>query len=128
MTNQENLQNPDQPHSKLACVGNVFVRMMHFKKAGDIEHGHKHSFHHSTLVANGSVLVRAKGKETVFKAPTMIWINKDVEHELVALEDNTVCACIHGLRSALDGEIVDPNSIPEGAELGYIPEGGMHLV
>lgn len=128
MTSQENSLPVEQPYSKIACVGNVYVRMMHFKKTGDIEYGHKHSFHHSTLVASGSVLVRANGKETVFKAPTMIWINKDVEHELVAMEDNTVCACIHGLRSALDGEIVDPESIPKGAELGYAPEGGRHLV
>ena len=112
------------PYSKIASVGNVYVRLMEFKKAGDIEHGHVHEFDHSTLVAHGSVLVRAKGKETVFKAPTMIWINKNVEHEIVALEDNTICSCIHALRH-IDGEIIDPESIPKGAEVNYKPEAGI---
>lgn len=87
---------------------------MFFKNKGDIEHGHHHNFDHATLVAHGSVLVRAKGKETVFKAPMLIWIAKDVQHELVALEDNTVCACIHGLRDKY-GDIVDVSMVPEGA-------------
>lgn len=108
----------NQPKIKLSSVSNVFVRMMIFEKAGDTELGHAHNYHHGTLVASGSVLVRAKGEETVFKAPTMIWINKDIKHELVALEDNTVCACIHALRTT-DGDIIDPESIPAGAEINY---------
>lgn len=105
------------PNVKMSNVGNVFVRMMQFEKAGDTEQGHTHQFDHCTLLASGSVLVRAKGKETEFKAPMLIWINKDIEHELVALEDNTVCACIHAVRNS-EGEIIDPASIPLGAERG----------
>ena len=99
----------------MGMVGNVYTRVMSFKDIGDTEHGHSHQFHHATLVAAGSVLVKAKGKETIFKAPHLIWINKDIDHELVALEPNTVCACIHGIRDA-DGEIVDPETVPNGVE------------
>jgi quercetin dioxygenase-like cupin family protein len=98
--------------------------MMIFKNKGDIELGHKHQFDHATLLASGSVLVKAKGKETEFKAPTLIWISKDIEHELVALEDNTVCACIHALLDSA-GDIVDPSIIPEGALPNYVPPGGL---
>jgi hypothetical protein len=114
----------NHPYNKLAAVGNVYVRLMEFRKAGDVEQGHVHNFDHSTLLAHGSVMIRAKGKETVFKAPMLIWINKDVEHELTALEDNTICACIHALRH-MDGEIIDPESIPKGAEIDYKPETGI---
>jgi quercetin dioxygenase-like cupin family protein len=102
-----------QPEIKVGMVGNVFIRTMIFKEAGDIELGHCHQYHHATLVSHGSVQITAKGKQTVFTAPSLIWINKDVEHELLALEPNTVCACIHGIRDD-NGEIVDPDMIPDG--------------
>jgi quercetin dioxygenase-like cupin family protein len=105
------MSNP--PNIKIGMIKNVWTRSMHFKEAGDIEQCHTHQFHHATLVAHGSVQVTAKGKTTVFKSPHLIWIHKDVEHELMALEPNTVCACIHGLRDEHE-EIVDPESIPDG--------------
>jgi hypothetical protein len=45
----------------------------------------------------------------------MIYIHKDKEHELVALEANTVAFCIHALRdgNGVD-DILDPAMIPEG--------------
>jgi quercetin dioxygenase-like cupin family protein len=104
----------DAPHVKLGCVANLFSRMMHFKSAGDVEHGHTHSFDHLTLLATGSLRVTVEGKTTDFKAPHMIYIHKDKNHELVALEDNTVAYCIHALRDKSSDEILDPSMIPEG--------------
>jgi quercetin dioxygenase-like cupin family protein len=108
----------NNPQVKIGCVANLFSRMMHFKKAGDIELGHTHSFDHLTLLASGTLKVTANGKETVFEAPNMIYINKDVRHELVALEDNTVAYCIHALRdgNGVD-DILDPEMIPNGVNL-----------
>lgn len=106
----------DTPHIQLGCVANLFSRQMHFKKAGDIEHGHKHQFDHLTLLAAGSLEVTVEGKTTVFKAPHMIFIHKDKQHELVALEDNTVAYCIHALRDKNTNEIIDPSMVPEGAK------------
>ena len=100
---------------KIGCVANLYSRMMHFKKAGDIEHGHTHEFDHLTLLAAGALKVTANGQESIFKAPNMIYIHKDVKHELVALEDNTIDYCIHALRDGNEvDDILDPDMIPEG--------------
>lgn len=106
----------NQPIIKMSLAGNVYTRLMHFVAAGDTEQGHTHEFDHATLLAHGAVRIRAKGKETDFFAPHLIWINKDVEHELIALEPNTICACIHAVRDNDTEEIIDPSMVPAGAE------------
>ena len=106
---------PDRPYVQIGCVANLYSRQMHFKKAGDLEHGHTHPFDHLTLLASGSLQINVNGKTTDFKAPHMIYIKAEHEHELVALEDNTVVFCIHPLRdgNGVD-DILDPASIPKG--------------
>jgi quercetin dioxygenase-like cupin family protein len=105
----------DQPHVQIGCVANLFSRQMHFKKAGDLEHGHTHPFDHLTLLASGSLRVTVNGKTTDFKAPHMIYIKAEHNHELVAIEDNTVAYCIHALRKGNGVEdIIDPASVPAG--------------
>lgn len=109
------------PKITIGCVANIWSRMMVFEKSGDTEQGHTHNFDHLTLLASGSLKVTVDNQVTQFKAPHMIWINKDKNHELVALEDNTVAYCIHALRN-IDGsgDIIDPSMYPNGArpELG----------
>jgi hypothetical protein len=106
------------PEIKLIALSNIFSRMMFFKNKGDIEHGHKHSFDHATQVSYGSILVETLnevGEPTsskIFKAPTMVYINKDLYHRITSLEDNTVCSCIHAIKTS-DGEIVDPDFLIE---------------
>jgi len=58
------------------------------------------------------------GKESDFKAPHLIWIDKDKVHELTALEDETVAACINGIRDG-DGvaDLIDPSMIPTGEKV-----------
>jgi hypothetical protein len=105
------------PKIQLGCVANLFSRMMHFEKIGDIEHGHTHPFDHLTLLASGSLKVTVDGKESIFKAPHMIYIHKDKEHELVALEDNTVAYCIHALRNGNGvDDIISPEMVPNGVD------------
>lgn len=106
----------NQPNIQLGKVANLFSRQMHFAKAGDIEHGHTHPFDHLTLLAAGSLRVTVEGNTTDFKAPHMIYIHKDKNHELVALEDNTVAYCIHALRGKDNGDILDPTMIPAGVD------------
>jgi hypothetical protein len=93
---------------------------MHFKHKGDMELGHTHTFDHATLVSSGAVLVETlddnfnitSSKE--FYAPNMVFIDKNKKHRLTALEDNTVCGCIHAVRT-MDEEIVDPDFLIEPA-------------
>jgi quercetin dioxygenase-like cupin family protein len=88
---------------------------MHFKKAGDIEHGHKHQFDHLTLLASGKLQITTPTGVSVFEAPHMIYIHKDKTHELTALEDNTVAFCIHALRDGNEvDDILDPAMVPAG--------------
>lgn len=106
------------PEVKMACVSNLFSKMMHFKKAGNIEYGHCHVFDHLTLLAHGSLKVTIDGIATDYQAPHMIFIRKNIRHELLALEDDTVAFCIHALRKG-EGvdDIIDPDFIPAGVSL-----------
>jgi quercetin dioxygenase-like cupin family protein len=99
------------PIVKIGSVSNIYSRMMHFQKTGDIEYGHVHDYDHLTLLASGALKVVIDGVSTEFTAPHMIYIKKDKTHELIALQDNTVAYCIHAMRD-LEGEILDPNMIP----------------
>lgn len=120
----------NMPEVKISCVSNLFSKMMHFHKAGNIEYGHCHIFDHLTLLANGSLKVTIGGVSTDYKAPHMIYIRKDVEHQLEALEDNTVAFCIHALRKG-DGvdDIIDSESIPTNGSIipGFGADPLIHL-
>lgn len=101
-----------EPVVQIGCVANLYSRMMHFKKAGDIEIGHTHQFDHLTLLAKGKLKVTVEEQVTEFTAPHMIYIHKDKIHELVAMVDDTVAYCIHALRDKENNEILDPSMIP----------------
>lgn len=88
------------PEISLSCVASVYVRQIHFVSAGDVETGHEHCFDHQTLVAKGSVQIEVDGAKTVYNAPHIIFIKKNTVHELTAMEDDTVCYCIHALQMA----------------------------
>lgn len=107
------------PEVKIGCVANLYSRMMHFQKAGDVEVGHTHQFDHLTLLAKGRLKVTVDGVDSVFTAPHMIYIRADKVHELKALTDNTVAYCIHALRTN-DGDIIDPESVPAGVDIRTI--------
>lgn len=109
------------PEIQLSCAGNVFTRMMTFDKAGKTEHGHAHPFDHSTLLARGSIRLTVEGCARDFKAPALIYIQKDKKHELKALEDNTVVACIHALRDEA-GVILPENSMLSPQEIIKLTE------
>jgi mannose-6-phosphate isomerase-like protein (cupin superfamily) len=102
------------PEITIGCVANLWSRMMHFRHAGDIELGHTHQFDHLTLLAKGRLQVTVEGNVSEFSAPTMIYIKADKNHELVALEADTVAYCIHALHDKETGDILDPAMIPKG--------------
>jgi quercetin dioxygenase-like cupin family protein len=99
------------PEIQLTCVSNLFMRSMHFKHAGDIEHGHAHIFDHVSLLTAGSAKVTVEGVSKVFTSPHAIFIRRDWTHEIEALEDNTIMICVHALRDGERAEdIVSPDS------------------
>lgn len=107
-----------EPQKLIGVCANIHTRMLHFLRAGDKIVGHKHTFDHLTLLASGSLRVVVDGVVSEFNAPHLIWIDKDKIHELTALEDNTVAACINGIRDG-DGvaDLIDPSMIPLGGRI-----------
>ena len=124
-------ESTNSPEIEIICVSNVYSRLMRFKNAGDIEHGHKHTFDHGTLVSSGSVLYEVldeTGEKVVssktFTAPGFVFVAKNKNHRITALENNTVCACIHAMKTD-DQEIVSPDFLIEqlsGDGQGLIPK------
>jgi len=107
----------DAPVSNMACVSNLWLRQMHFLKAGDQNEGHSHNFDHMTLLAHGSVEVDVEGNKTTFSAPHMIYIAKGKRHFLTALQDGTIAYCVHALRTGeREEDILDPAMIPAGVD------------
>jgi quercetin dioxygenase-like cupin family protein len=105
------------PKVKIGCVANLYTRLMHFESVGDVESGHTHQFDHLTLLASGRLKVTVDGKVSEFTAPHMIYIQKDKNHELVALEPNTTAYCIHALRvGESTDDILDAAMMPAGIE------------
>lgn len=100
---------------KLASVANVYVRMMIFEKAGDVENGHDHPYDHTSVLSAGSIKLTVNGEDTVFRDGALIYIQRGLNHRIEALEDNTVLSCVHALRKRDgSGDIIDPASIPKG--------------
>lgn len=107
-----------EPVPKIGIVSNIYVRQMFFTKAGDIELGHKHQYDHLSLLASGSVRIAIGDQITEFKAPHMVFIRADQQHEITALEDNTAMYCVHGLRGEdKTGDLLDPDMVPKGPAL-----------
>jgi quercetin dioxygenase-like cupin family protein len=105
------------PETRITCATNLWLRQMHFAKAGDANEGHVHNYDHMTLLAYGSVRVHVNGQTTDFKAPHSIFITKGKSHFIEALEDNTIAYCVHALRDKDTEEILDPNQIPAGVNV-----------
>jgi len=103
------------PENKMVCVSNLWIRQMHFVKAGDQNEGHVHNFDHITLLSKGSVEVNVEGNVSQFKAPHLIYITKGKAHFIKALEDDTIACCVHALRTGeREEDILDPSMIPAG--------------
>lgn len=119
------------PEIKIICISNVYSRLMHFRNKGDVELGHKHTFDHGSLISSGSVLYEVLDEDNktvisskVFSAPNFVFVDKDKNHRITALEKDTVCACIHALKTN-DQEIIDPDFLIEpliGNNKGIIPQ------
>lgn len=103
-----------KPEIRMGYVSDVWARQMRFKNAGDIEYGHTHDYDHLTLLAHGSLRVTVNGQPTEFKAPHMILIKAQFEHELTALEPETVAYCVHAVRNTGGGDLVSPDMVPAG--------------
>jgi hypothetical protein len=104
-----------EPQIKIIAVSNIFSKLMHFENAGDVEVGHRHNYDHATLISSGSVryevLDGLDGNVVASKdvvAPNFVFVDKDKYHRITALSSNTVCVCIHALRT-IQSDLLDPD-------------------
>ncbi len=91
---------------ELGYFGNIWVRAHHFAKAGDTHQGHAHTFDHVSFLTRGKVRVTVDGLTTDYAATNFIIIDKDKEHSIQALEDQTEWWCVFAVRDN-NGEIAD---------------------
>ncbi len=94
-------------------VDNVFVKMFSLHGTGDKMSGHAHTFDHITLLAKGTVLMRAKGQEVEHTAPKLLVTPKGIEHEFEAVTTDCLLCCIHAVRDGDDVDDVAPPDITE---------------
>lgn len=80
----------------LGTYAGLFWRIHRFEKAGDFHKGHKHHVDHCTLVSQGSVRCVFGDSNEVreYTAPAIIEIDKNIQHQFTALEDDTVYFCV----------------------------------
>ena len=110
MSKHENNQQIQMEHS---FQHNIFLKKMIFKEKGMMYCGHHHDYDHVTLVAAGRVSVKfgsvpegdllEEVKE--YGGASMFVTRSYREHEITALEDNTIVCCIHAIRDT-NGEII----------------------
>ena len=91
----------DYEHAPFHELGNVFIKVMGPLEKGMYVIGHSHHYDHITLVGEGSVLVETEVSRETYHARSCIDIKAQTHHKITALEDNTVCYCIHDI-SKLD--------------------------
>lgn len=97
--------------------GGIWSRKHYMEKEGDGIKGHSHVHDHISFLVSGSVLAQVEGyKQREFHAPEWLVIPKNIEHQFVALEDDTLIYCIHSITEEqankkrlvlINGEFVD---------------------
>ena len=73
--------------------------------------GHAHTFDHITLLAVGSVFMRADGKEVRYNAPHLIVTPKGIVHEFECIGMKATLCCIHAIRDGDDVDDIAPQEI-----------------
>lgn len=100
-------------------VSNVYVRAFRLTRAGVQIIGHAHPYAHISILARGKCKVAVNGKENIYDAdattwPVLVYIEKDLRHEITALSNDVVWCCIHAQRDKETGDIIDPEMVPDG--------------
>lgn len=89
------------------AVGPVMIRPSGVLAKGQGFAAHEHTFPHTSFVISGSIEVKLDDNlPETYTSPSAFAIPAGVRHEIIALEDNTVCWCVFPHRDG-DGSILD---------------------
>lgn len=72
--------------------GDLFIRKVRLTRQGETVGGHRHDFHHTTIFLRGRVAVHTTAPDGTeadheFGPGSHFWIDKDVIHDLRALDE-----------------------------------------
>lgn len=97
----------------LLLADGIFVKQMLIPKKGEAVPQHSHKYGHHTFVARGSVAVFLHNREHIgnYKEMQAVYIRPDAQHLIMALEDDTLCYCIHNVSREGKVEILAENKI-----------------
>lgn len=99
--------------SSFQIASNIFVKQMVLNQPGNKIFGHSHAYSHVTLIATGSVWMRANGIEERHDAPKLVITPALVRHEFECIEPAILC-CVHAIRqSEAEYDIADTEITPE---------------
>lgn len=102
--------------------GNLYLRPVELKTAGDVLPGHKHRFSHTTFVVRGRVKVVASydatpRMEKEFGPGEHFLVKQDWTHQITALTDDVFFMCIYSHRTP-QGEVTQVYEGWDGAYMG----------
>lgn len=87
----------------------MYAREMKFPKGWFVD-SHKHTFDHMSILASGTAMVIVDNEPKLYKAPSVICIEKEKTHRIEALDD-CVWFCIHKLDDADINTVEDVENI-----------------
>jgi quercetin dioxygenase-like cupin family protein len=89
-------------------IDGVYTKVFVARKAGTFMGQHSHEYEHGTLVSYGAIRLFLNGNEVGdYSTGEMISIAAGRKHVFLALEDNTVCACIHNTHGVNEPSVLD---------------------
>jgi mannose-6-phosphate isomerase-like protein (cupin superfamily) len=96
-------------------IDGVYIKPFVAKKTGTFMGQHSHTYDHATFVSSGSIRVFIDGEAMGdYEAGEVITIRAGKKHVLLALEDNTVAACIHNTHGELEPHVAEEAEFPKG--------------
>ena len=97
------------PHtmSIFETADDIFIRQISLPSANVMYPQHVHSWDHTTVLVKGSIVLwRGERPAEYFKAPALVFIERNIEHRFQTLEADCLILCVHNLRAA-DGALRD---------------------
>jgi quercetin dioxygenase-like cupin family protein len=91
------LDDTDKDSMTLEKSGNIWRRKWKLN-CGEHIRGHRHHFDHISLLLTGSVNLLVDGVSTTYTAPAEVFVPKEKEHRVIALEDGTRWWCVFAVR------------------------------
>ena len=83
----------------------VYLREMNVPDGYHVKK-HKHAFDHVSLLTKGCVIVEKEGKQETYYAPSYIFIEQGIEHEITAVNGPVQWFCVN-ITTCMDVDNID---------------------